>query len=203
MRTRDLQVGSRVVHGKPTELADGRGGQEAYVLAVGSYTAALGTCGPSVREYRGRLDRQPRVVVALEHKRYTDDGLQLVWEPRVVTARALMDPAEYRVKADVIRKAERATAVHERRGRQAREAAASALAEALGVPTWTIQWHNRWTQGRNRHREWQPGVYVPEDRLHELLPRRAGRDQRRRQLEALLAPVRAWEAEPAPDECDL
>lgn len=204
MKTKDLEVGARVMHGKRTDMQDGKEGEDAYVIAVGFYTETTGPCGRAVMPYRGRYDRSPRVVIAVERKKYVyadddEDGhYESVWEPRVVTIRTLMDPAEYRVKADVIRKQARRRREHELRGEHARAEAAQLIAERLGGEIDDV--HVRWSrEGVKRNGKyklvWRPKVIITADQLEKIVGKR--------RLEDLVSQVRDWEAEPDPDTCTL
>jgi hypothetical protein len=193
MKLAALQPGTKVIYGKRDDLLRGRNGKTTYVLAVGKFTTVYGPCGTGAMPYRGYSGESPRVVATFEEKQYAGpDGYANVWTVHIVSLRCLMDPAEYKVKADVVRKQELEVQRYQKRRVDAHAKDTKAVAKALKVPESWIEWVHPW----RGEEHWVPRICATEETVQKAIGGKA-------KLEALLIHTRAWEKEPKPNECRL
>lgn len=200
MRLSELHVGDKLIHGRRAELARGKGGVEVFVVGIGNYTRTFAPCGDVIKEFKPRKYVAKRVVVAIEDKRYNYDSqsYDISWVPKLVGLDVIMDPAEYKVKADAVLKQQRATERYHKAREKAEAEAAKNLAALTGLDPKMIRFSRPW----NKKTYKSEGNYQPE--LHcdiETFAAWAKSGISASSLEQAMAPLREWQAQPDPDVC--
>lgn len=203
MRKALCTVGTKVIIGRRDELNAGTGGSEAIIIATGRYTDTWASGCPGVAVREGGSTERLVLAVQVDHRNY-DSGQrvdEVIWAPRTAQPGQLMEPSEYAAKAKARREVEAATAAHQKRGREIRQAIDALLAPHLGklVSAGSVERTTRWDRARQRYEPAKlelsfSSVYVAD--VAERLPVRV-----QSKLATLLAQLDEWAATKDPGSC--